>query len=158
MSAGDPTERPAPPAAAASQGDPGASVDLATRPRPPADEPSGGSVMDWALLVCGSLLLVGVAVDAMSGMGLAWVTLAWGLILLPEGVRRVLAGRGDARRADRVGPVAAAGTFAATVICWAGLAYDWSQGNGTSWLVLVATVLLTAGGVCWLARRLLPRR
>ncbi len=133
-------------------------IGTAAHPRPPADAPTGGSAMDWALLVCGSLLLLGVVVDAVEGAGLAWVTLAWTLILLPEGVRRIFAGRGHTRRAELMGPVAALCAAAVTAICWAGLAYDWSQGNGTSWLVLIATVLLTVGGAAWLVRWLLERR
>ncbi|MBC3984461.1 hypothetical protein H8N01_18260 [Streptomyces sp. AC536] len=129
-----------------------------SRPQPPAPEPTGGSAVDWALLVCGSLLLLGVVVDVVEGEGLAWVTLAWTLILMPEGVRRIFAGRGHTRRAELMGPVAGFCTAAATAICWAGLAYDWSRGNGTSWLVLIGTVLLTVGGVAWLVRRLLERR
>ncbi|MFD4996564.1 hypothetical protein [Streptomyces buecherae] len=129
-----------------------------SRPQPPAPGPTGGSAVDWALLVCGSLLLLGVVVDVVEGEGLAWVTLAWTLILMPEGVRRIFAGRGHTRRAELMGPVAGFCTAAATAICWAGLAYDWSRGNGTSWLVLIGTVLLTVGGVAWLIRRLLERR
>ncbi|MEU3961231.1 hypothetical protein AB0F42_15600 [Streptomyces buecherae] len=129
----------------------------ASRPQPPAPGPTGGSAMDWALLVCGSLLLLGVVVDVVEGEGLDWATLAWTLILLPEGVRRILAGRGQTRRADLMDPVAGLCTAAAVAICWAGLAYDWSRGNGTSWLVLIATVLLTVGGAAWLVRRLLER-
>ncbi|WEV27918.1 hypothetical protein OYE22_24155 [Streptomyces sp. 71268] len=162
MSAGDQPERAslttsadvtpdAAPGAAGADEPTGAAAHQGT----PAAAPTGGSAMDWALLVCGSLLLLGVVVE---GEGLAWVTLAWTLILLPEGVRRIYAGRGHTRRAELMGPVAALCTVAATAICWAGLAYDWSQGNGTSWLVLIATVLLTVGGVAWLARRLLERR
>ncbi|MFT2014827.1 hypothetical protein ACMA1D_03100 [Streptomyces sp. 796.1] len=144
-------------------------TDPATKPTAPAPgrtpaprsapAPRGeGSAVGWALLVCGTLLLVSVAVDAVSGDGFAWFTLAWVLILLPEAVRKVHLGRGDTRRADKTDPLMVGGAVVAAVICWAGLIYDWASGNGTHWLVLAATVLMTLGGVVWLFRRLTPSR
>ncbi|MER0246302.1 hypothetical protein AAHZ94_30870, partial [Streptomyces sp. HSW2009] len=125
------------------------------RPSAPRGE---GSAVGWALLVCGALLLVSVAVDAVSGDGFAWFTLAWVLILLPEAVRKVHIGRGDTRRADKTDPLMVGGAVVATVICWTGLIYDWVSGNGTHQLVLAATVLMTLGGVVWLFRRLTRTR
>lgn len=125
---------------------------------PSAAPAGGGSFVGWAVLVSGTVLLVSVPVDAALGDGFAWATLAFTLILLPQGARQVLTSHGDIRRADRLRPLTLGGAAVAAALCWAGLITDWARGHSTDWLVLAATVFLTLTGASWLGRVMLRDR
>lgn len=126
-----------------SQRDPGKRGNV-RQGRSPISERGLGFVMILASVV---LLLVGV-IDPLLGNGFETVTVAFGLLVLPQGIQRVTADRSSVRLRARLRLFSRLGMAAAVLLVWGGLIADWNAGRGVSWLVLL-------GGVCLLVATLL---
>lgn len=104
--------------------------------------------LGFAMIVASSVLLLIGVIDPLLGNGFETVTVAFGLLVLPQGIQQVTADRSSARLRARLRLFSRLGMAAAVLLIWGGLIADWNAGRGTSWLVLI-------GGVCLLLAILL---
>lgn len=122
------------------------------------DVVSGEGRLGAVLAVAGTVLLLGGLLQAGQWGGFDRLSLALGLLVLPQGLQHLASSGGRTRAAARLKVVSRLGMLAGVLLLWGGLLADWGAGRGTNWLVLLSAILLFAGLLLTAAGQIAERR